>query len=101
MKSDGFNGYIPNCRCYRKTIEIAANSNVELCYLDEGHNQVQITGVAEVVTDRAVLEEIWDANPLLRQYLGSIDDPELIVCRMKPVCVSYMQESTLDYVNLP
>ena len=21
-------------------------------------------------TDRAILQEIWDANPLLRQYLG-------------------------------
>ena len=62
-----------------KTIEIAANPKVELCYLDEHHDQVRITGKAEVETDRTLLQEIWDANPLLRQYLGSIDNPELIV----------------------
>jgi hypothetical protein len=48
------------------------NSHFAICCLanlDDGHNQVRITGVAEVVTDRALLQEIWDANPLLRQYL--------------------------------
>ena len=40
--------------------------------------------MAEVVTDRALLQEIWDANPLLRNYLGSIDNPALIVYRITP-----------------
>ena len=65
---------------------------VELGYLDPHHNQVRITGVAEVVTDRALLQEIWDANPLLRQYLGSVTNPDLIVYRIDPSQVRYMQE---------
>ncbi len=43
------------------------------CYLDAGHKQGRITGVAEVLSDRVELEAIWQANPLLRQYLGSND----------------------------
>src|SRR5689334_25164168 len=84
VRTDGFTVYVANLRRYHKTGEIAANPRVELCYLDDHHDQVRITGVAEVVTDRALLQEIWDANPLLRQYLGSVDNPQLIVYRVRP-----------------
>src|SRR5207253_8380386 len=79
VRTDGFIVYVANLRSYHKTAEIAANPKVELCYLDDHHNQVRLTGVAEVVTERPLLQEIWDANPLLRQYLGHIDNPELVV----------------------
>src|SRR5213593_4065145 len=73
VRTDRFVVYVANLRGYHKTEEIAANPRVELCYLDEHHDQVRLTGVAEVVTERPLLEEIWSANPLLRQYLGSLD----------------------------
>ena len=79
VRTDGFTVYVANLRSYHKTAEIEANPNVELCYLDDSHDQVRITGVAQVVEDRALLQEIWDANPLMRQHLGSIDNPQLIV----------------------
>jgi general stress protein 26 len=103
VRSDGFTIFIANLRAYHKTQEIAANPNVELCYLDEGHNQVRITGTATIVTDRGILEEIWNANPLLRQYLGSLDNPQLIVYRVDPSRVRYMQEWALEYyeVSIP
>jgi general stress protein 26 len=97
VRTDGFTVYVANLRSYHKTGEIAANPRVELCYLDEHHDQVRITGVAEVVTDRSLLQEIWDANPLLRQYLGSIDNPELVLYRIRPSRVRYMQEWALEY----
>ncbi len=100
VKTDGFTVYVANLRLYGKTKEIAANPKVELCYLDDGHNQVRITGVAEVLTDRAELEAIWNSNPLLRQYLGSIDNPELIVYRIRPNRVRYMQEWALEYYEV-
>src|SRR3984957_19872269 len=63
VRTDGFTVYVANLRAYHKTAEIAANPKVELAYLDDHHNQVRITGVAEVVADRALLQEIWDGNP--------------------------------------
>lgn len=101
VRTDRFTVYVANLRSYHKTFEIAANPKVELCYLDDHHNQVRITGTAEVVTDRDLLQEIWDANPLLRQYLGSIDNPELIVYRIVPNRVRYMQEWALEYHEVP
>jgi general stress protein 26 len=100
VKTDGFTVFVANLRAYHKTQEIAANPKVELCYLDDGHNQVRITGNASVVTDRALLEIIWDANPLLRQYLGSLDNPQLIVYRIDPTQVRYMQEWALEYYDV-
>ncbi|HEY7424175.1 MAG TPA: pyridoxamine 5'-phosphate oxidase family protein [Gemmataceae bacterium] len=101
VRTDRFTVYIANLRSYHKTGEIAANPKIELCYLDDYHNQVRITGLAEVVTDRALLQEIWDANPLLRQYLGSLDNPELILYRIRPNRVRYMQEWALEYIPVP
>ena len=101
VRTDGFTIYVANLRMYHKTAEIAANPNVELCYLDEKHDQVRITGVAEVVTERPVLQEIWDANPLLRQYLGSLENPALIVYRIRPTQVRFMREWALNYHDVP
>lgn len=101
VRTDGFTVYVANLRAYHKTVEIEANPRVELCYLDDGHNQVRLTGRAEVLTDRGLLQEIWDANPLLRQYLGSLDNPELIVYRITPARVRYMREWALEYFEVP
>ncbi len=101
VRTDGFTVYVANLRSYHKTAEIAANGRVELCYLDDRHDQVRITGVAEVVTDAALLQAIWDANPLLRQYLGRIDNPELIVYRIRPTRIRYMREWALEYISVP
>ncbi len=101
VRTEGFTVYVANLRRYGKTAEIAANPQVEICYTDDGHNQVRITAVAEVVTEREVLEGIWASNPLLRAYLGTLDNPELIVYRMKPNRVRYMREWALEYHEVP
>jgi general stress protein 26 len=97
VRTEGFTVYVANLKSYGKTSEIQANPRVELCYMDEDHNQVRITGIAEVVKDQALLEEIWAANRLLQHYLGTVDNPQLIVYKITPVRVRYMLEWALDY----
>jgi general stress protein 26 len=101
VKTDRFTVYVANMRFYHKTGEIAANPKVELCYLSDEHDQLRITGIADIVTDRAVLQEIWDANALMRQYLGSLENPQLIVYRIDPSQVRYMREWALEYHEVP
>lgn len=101
VRTERFTVYVANLRGYGKTAEIAANPKVELCYLDDRHDQVRITGVAEMVTDPALLQQIWDANPLLRKYLGSLSNPELLVYRIRPTRVRFMKEWALDYYEVP
>lgn len=101
VRTDRFTVYVASLRSYHKTGEIAANPKVELCYLDEQHNQVRITGFAEIVKERSLLQEIWDANPLMRQFLGTLDNPQLIVYRISPNRVRYMREWALEYYEVP
>ena len=101
VRVDGFTIYVANLKQYHKTQEISCNPKVELCYLDNDHNQVRITGVAEVLTDQELLQDIWDSNPLLRQYLGSVDNPNLIIYRILPNHVRYMKEWALEYYEVP
>ena len=101
VDEDTFTIYVANLRSYHKTAEIAANPKVELCYLDANHDQVRITGVAEILGDRPLLEAIWESNPLLRRYLGSIDNPALIIYRIVPDRVRFMREWALEYHEVP
>jgi general stress protein 26 len=101
VRTDGFVVYVANLRRYGKTKELEANPNAELCYTDDDHNQVRITATAEIVADRPLLEEIWNASPLLRAYLGSLENPELIIYRFRPNRVRYMREWALEYFEVP
>lgn len=101
VRTDGFTVYVASLRRYHKTAEIEANPNVELAYLSADHDQVRISGRAEVVNDRNLLQEIWDANPLLRHYLGTPEHPELIVYRILPERVRFMREWALEYHEVP
>lgn len=97
VKVEGFTVYVANLKNYGKTAEIAANPRVELCYLDPNHDQVRITGTAKIVTEPEVLGAIWEGNPLLRRYLGSLDNPLLVIYRIRPQRVRYMKEWALQY----
>ncbi|MBI3464413.1 MAG: pyridoxamine 5'-phosphate oxidase family protein [Planctomycetes bacterium] len=101
VRMDAFTAYVANLRRYHKTVEIESNPKVELCYLDDKHDQLRITGVAEIITDQELLHDIWNSNPLLRQYLGRPDNPELIVYRIRPNRVRYMREWALEYHEVP
>jgi len=98
---DGFTIYVANLKYYTKTAQIAAQPKVELCYMDSDHNQVRITGIAEILTDRGLMEDIWAKNRLLQHYLGTIDNPDLIVYKVVPNRVQYMQEWALKYWEVP
>ena len=101
VRTDGFTVYIASMHSSAKTAEIEANERTELCYLSEDHDQVRITGPARPVTDPAIRKSIWDANPLLRAYLGNIDNPEFVLYTVHPERVRFMREWALEYQEVP
>ena len=98
---DGFTVYVASLRSSNKTLELKANPAVELCYLDEGHDQVRIAGTAELVLDTATRQTIWNRNPLLRAFLGTIENPEFMLYRIRPERVLFMREWALEYHQVP
>ena len=101
VRTEGFQVYFASFRSSNKTTELESNPAVELCYMDEGHDQVRITGSAHLIADSAVRQSIWDANPLLRNFLGSIDNPEFLLYRVDPSRVRFMREWALEYHEVP
>lgn len=103
IKTDRFTAYVANLMSHNKTREIAANPRVELCFMDAHHEQARITGVAEVVTDSATLQEIWESPraTLLRAYLETIESPQFVLYRVRPSRVRYMQEWAAEYSDVP
>ena len=101
VRTEGFTVYVASLRSSNKTDELERNAKVELCYLTKDHDQVRITGTANLETDRDVRQSIWDSNPLLRAYLVSIDNPEFILYRVDPNRVRYMREWALEYAEVP
>jgi len=101
VRTDGFTVYVANLHSHNKTREIAVNPRVELCYLDQHHDQVRITGVAEVVTDPDTLQRLWQNNPLLGQHLETVGNAQFILYRVRPTRVRYMKEWELEYHEVP
>jgi general stress protein 26 len=101
VRTEDLTVYVANLRQYGKNRELAANPRCELCYLDDAHDQVRISGLAEILTDSAMLDIIWQSNPLLRRYLGTPDNPELIIYRIRPERVRFMREWALTYHEVP
>src|SRR5262249_3991435 len=93
--------YLMALHGYHKTRAIASNPRVELCFLDGQHDQVRITGVAEVVTDEGTLQEVRGEKTLLRAYLEEADSSQFILYRIRPTRVRFMQEWALEYINVP
>ena len=44
-----------------------------------------------------MIAAIWESNALLRNYLGTPDNPELIIYRIAPERVRFMREWALEY----
>ena len=101
VRTEGFTVFVANLRAYGKTNQIAVNPKVEICYLDDAHDQVRITGSAEILADPDLLEIIWRDNPLLRRYLGQPDNPSLIIYRIRPTRIRFMREWALEYTEVP
>ena len=101
VKTEEFTVFVASMRNSGKTGELERNSKVELCYLSEGHDQVRITGAAELVTDPIIRQRIWDENPLLRAFLKSIDNPEFMLYKVTPHRVRFMREWALEYQEVP
>ena len=47
VRTDEFVVYVANLRFYHKTREIEANPKVELCYMDQGHNPMEVPLIGE------------------------------------------------------
>ena len=56
--------------------------------------------VLAIETDEEVIAAIWEKNPLLRQYLGTPENPQFVLYRIDPERVRFMREWALEYFEV-
>ena len=76
-----------------KVAEIQADSDVNLAYVDPKDSlYISVTGKAELVHDRAKIDELW--SPTLKVWFkGGKDDPHVALLRVKVVEAEYWDDN--------
>jgi general stress protein 26 len=83
-----------------KVAEISKDRQVNLAYADpDEQHYVSISGVAEVVRDKARIDEKW-SEPLRAWFPDGKDDPAIALIRVKPVRGEYWDSPSSTLVHL-
>ena len=59
-----------------KMSQLAHNPHVELCYIDDEGRHLRLSGVAELVDDATLKEQLWQEHPILKEDFSSSRSPE-------------------------
>ena len=83
-----------------KVAEISKDRQVNLAYSNpDDQHYVSVAGVAEVVRDKAKIEEKW-SEPMRAWFPDGKDDPTIALIRVKPVRGEYWDSPSSTLVHL-
>ena len=83
-----------------KMKQLAANPNVEVCYMDAEHRHLRARGTTRVCADAAVKTRLWNAYPLMKGYFATADDPEYALIEITVRQGDVMESMDLAYQHL-
>ncbi len=83
-----------------KTDEIEKDNRVNLSYSKPGDNvYVSVSGTAQVVKDKAKMEELW--NPILKAWFPKgLDDPHICLLKVNAEQAEYWDSSNSTLVQV-
>lgn len=84
-----------------KVAQIAKNPKVEVCFVDRKLSHCRFEGKAGVSEDKALKEELWNKQPMLRRFFQGIDDPSYVLIVMMPTKIGLMNVGDPGYINVP
>jgi len=84
----------------RKVAEIEADNRINAAYSDpSGNRYVSVYGIADIVKDKAKIEELW--SPILKAWFPEgLDDPTLCLLRVKIEEAEYWDASPSKVVQI-
>ena len=100
VKTEQFTMYVANLKKYGKTKKLKTIQESNFVTLP----RIMIKfnpGLAEPLSDKDEIMEIWNSNTLLRKFSFAGDNPELIIYRITPNHVRFMREWALEYYDVP
>ncbi len=83
-----------------KTDEIEKDNRVNLSYAKPGDNAyVSVSGTAEIVHDKAKMEELW--NPILKAWFPKgLDEPHICLLKVKAEQAEYWDSTSSTLVQI-
>lgn len=83
-----------------KVIEVAQHWDVNLSYADRGaQDYVSVSGVAELVRDKAKIAELW-TEPMRVWFPKGLDDPDIALLRVAVTRAEYWDVPSSAMVHL-
>jgi general stress protein 26 len=83
-----------------KITEISRDNEVNLAFSDPGsQTYVSVSGKAEIVRDKAKIEEKW-SEPLRAWFPKGVDDPQIALLRVHPAKGEYWDSPSSTLVHL-
>ena len=100
VAAEGTTVYVAAFVSSDKMAQLAANPNVELCYLRSDHTQLRLRGAMHVCEDPATRRRMWQHYPLMQQYFPSADDPQYALLELRVARGLHAPPMSLDYQTL-
>ena len=85
---------------FKKVGQIAKNPKIEICFVDRKLSHCRIEGKAVVSQDKALKEELWNKQMMLRQFFQGIDDPNFVLIVVAPVKINMMNIGEKGYTEV-
>jgi general stress protein 26 len=84
----------------QKVPQIKKNPQFEICFVDRKLSHCRFEGKAAVSDDKALKEELWDKQMMLRQFFSGPADPNFILLVFKPTRVMTMNIGEKGYTEV-
>lgn len=84
----------------KKVGQIAKNPKIEMCFVDRKLSHCRFEGKAAVSQDKALKEELWNKQPMLRQFFAGTEDPNFVLIVVNPTKISMMNIGDRDYTEV-
>jgi general stress protein 26 len=84
----------------QKVGQLGKNPKVEICFVDRKLSHCRIEGRAQISPDKALKEELWEDQLMLRQFFTGVDDPNFILIVLSPTKIRMMNIGEKDYTEV-
>lgn len=84
----------------KKVGQIAKNAKVEICFVDRKLSHCRIEGKAVISQDKALKDELWNKQVMLRQFFQGPEDPNFVLIAVTPVRIGMMNIGERGYTEV-
>jgi len=80
--------------------QIKKNPKFEMCFVDRKLSHCRFEGKAAISDDKALKEELWNKQMMLRQFFSGPQDPAFVLLVFTPARVTMMDIGAKEYTEV-